>query len=232
MTCLTATLVEMIQLGSEIAGLIDLPAQHWPLPGQYLPCQRIDADINSLPTPLFPVMADPDALFLGAIPESWQPGDPLAFSPPHGHGFNLPRIARRVGLVPYQVSPARLLPLVNIALVQGASIALFFDTPLPPDVLNRVPSQVEILPLVALVENPDWPDYLAIDLDRSALEGFIARINPQNWHCEGQVLIHTPMPCRGVGDCGVCAVQTRRGWRFACVDGPVFPLEEVLDVAR
>lgn len=232
MTYLTATLVEVIQMGSEIAGLIDLPAQHWPQPGQYLPCQRVDEDIDRLPAPVFPVLANSDVLMLGPIPETWQPGDQIACMPPHGHGFSLPRSARRVGLVPYAVSPVRLLPLVNIALVQGAAVALFFDSPLPQDVLNQVPSQVEILPLGALVENPDWPDYLAMDLDRSALASFIAQTNPANGHWEGQVLIHTPMPCRGVGDCGVCAVYVRGGWRLACVEGPVFPLEEVLDVAR
>lgn len=232
MTFLSATLIEVIQLGSEIVGLIDLPAHSWPEPGQYLPCQRVVGGVNSLATHLFRVLAVPDALILGPIPETWQPGDQIACLPPQGHGFTLPRTARRVGLVPYEVSPARLLTLLSAARVQGAAVSLFSDSGLPQDVLNRVPSQVEILPLAALVENPDWPDYLAVDVDREALECFIAHIDLHDSRWAGEVLIHTPMPCRGVGGCGVCAVHTRRGWRYVCADGPVFSLGEVLHVAR
>jgi hypothetical protein len=36
------------------------------------------------------------------------------------------------------------------------------------------------------------------------------------------------MPCAGLAACGVCAVQTRRGWKLACVDGPVFDLKEIM----
>ena len=36
------------------------------------------------------------------------------------------------------------------------------------------------------------------------------------------VLVDAPMPCAGMGDCGVCAVKARGGYRLACKDGPVF----------
>ncbi len=228
----TAKLVEVIQLGTEIAGLIDLPEKNWPLSGQYLPCQRLEGDIGGLATPLFPMLIGANRLALGALPSDWQPGDLLACTAPQGHGFHLPGSARRVGLVPYGVSPARLLTLVSDCLVQRAAVSLFTDSSMPQDVLSRVPSQVEILPMNALVEEPGWPDYLAVDMERSALSGFIDQVDPDKWRCEAEVLIFTPMPCRGVGECGVCAVRTRRGWRYACVDGPVFPLEEVVHVAR
>lgn len=229
MSYITANLVEIFQLGSEITGILDLPAEYWPGPGQYLPCQRISGDINILPAHLFRVLGDPDQLSLGTIPDFWQPGDQLVCSPPQGHGFSLPSAARRVGLVPYQVSPLRLLALAGSALSQSAAVSLFTDSAPSLDLLNQVPSQVEVLPLSSLVNNPKWPDYLAVDLQRSALDHFSALFRPE---CEGDVLVGTPMPCRGLGDCGVCAVQTQHGWRFACVDGPVFPIEEVLNVAR
>ena len=232
MAILSAKLVEVIQLGTEIAGLIDLPVKYWPLPGQYLPCQRLDGDMDGLTTPLFPVLVGPNRLALGALPATWQPGDLLACTPPQGHGFHLPGSARRVGLVPYEVSPNRLLSLVSGCLAQQAAVSLFTDRGMLQDVLARVPSQVEILPLAALVEEPSLPDYLAVDVDRSMLTTFIDQVAPHTWHCEAEVLIFTPMPCRGVGECGVCAVRTRSGWRYACVDGPVFPLEEVVHVAR
>jgi dihydroorotate dehydrogenase electron transfer subunit len=41
-----------------------------------------------------------------------------------------------------------------------------------------------------------------------------------------QVLVEVPMAC-GVGACGACAVETRRGMRQSCHHGPVFDLAEL-----
>ena len=43
------------------------------------------------------------------------------------------------------------------------------------------------------------------------------------------VLLEGPIVC-GVGACGVCAVEVRRGTRMICSDGPVFDLRDVGDV--
>ncbi|MFU8827340.1 MAG: hypothetical protein ACNA70_07595 [Brevefilum sp.] len=231
MSFLSATLVEILQLGPEIAGRFDLPAKHWPLPGQYLACQRVSDDMETSPVNLFPVLGLTYPLTVGPIPATWQPGDQLVCTSPQGHGFNVPVSARRVGLVPYRVSPARLMTLVTPALAGGASVALFYEGQLSPAVLDWVPSQVEVLPLSELVSDPGWPDYLAVDVDRMALEVFFQQFERKSPHCEGEVLVRTPMPCRGLGACGVCSVHTRRGWRLACADGPVFALAEVCHVA-
>lgn len=214
-----------------MVGALDLPAKHWPHPGQFLACQALGADIELLPVNLFRVLGHSNQLTLGSLPPNWQPGDGLICTPPQGHGFHLPASALRVGLVPYEVSPFRLLSLVDAALSQGAVVALFSDSVLPPEELSWMPSQVEVLPLEELVEHPDWPDYLAIDLERSAQQRCYDRLAPHCLSSAGEVLVRTPMPCRGVGACGVCTIHTRRGWRFTCLDGPVFPLAEVFDVA-
>jgi dihydroorotate dehydrogenase electron transfer subunit len=39
-------------------------------------------------------------------------------------------------------------------------------------------------------------------------------------------LLDGPIVC-GVGACGVCAIETRKGWRMLCADGPVFDLRDV-----
>ena len=231
MTIFFANLLEIIQQGSEIAGMIDLPARHWPRPGQYLACQRLHSDADILPVNLFRVLGDPDLLTVGPVPRGWQPGDQLACAPSQGHGFDLPSFARRVGLVPYQVSPMRLLALVSTALEQSAEVAMFYDFDLHGDLLDRMPSQVEVLPLAALLDNLDWPDYLAIDLEAATLDQFSDLFSPQDNQLDGEVLVRTAMPCRGLGECGVCAIKTRRSWHLACVDGPVFPIREVLHVA-
>jgi NAD(P)H-flavin reductase len=44
---------------------------------------------------------------------------------------------------------------------------------------------------------------------------------------EAQVIVAPPMAC-GFGACMGCAVETARGIRLACVDGPVFDLAELL----
>jgi hypothetical protein len=50
----------------------------------------------------------------------------------------------------------------------------------------------------------------------------------------GQVLVHTPMPCAGLGECGVCSIQVRvtpqprRTWKLVCRDGPVFNLADLI----
>ena len=231
MTIFFANLLEIIQQGSEIAGMIDLPAKHWPRPGQYLPCQRLHSDADILPVNLFRVLGDPDLLTVGPVPRGWQPGDQLACAPSQGHGFDLPSFARRVGLVPYQVSPMRLLALVSTALEQSAEVAMFYDFDLHDDLLDRMPSQVEVLPLAALLDNLDWPDYLAIDLEAATLDQFSDQFSPQDNQLDGEVLVQTAMPCRGLGECGVCVIKSRHSWRLACVDGPVFPIREVLHVA-
>jgi len=231
MAAMQAKLVELFQLGSEMAGFLDLPLKFWPEAGQYLPCQRLSGAADPHFTHLFKVIGSHDRLSVSPLPGTWAPGDVLAFHPPQGHGFKLPVAARRIGLLTWKVSPTRILTLVEGALIQDAAVSLFCD-PIPPaEILNRLPAVVEVNTISALQENLDWPDYLAVDLALSDLDQLSALLGSQDVRLDGQVLVRAAMPCRGLGDCGVCAVRTRQGWRLACVDGPVFPLAEVLRVA-
>jgi dihydroorotate dehydrogenase electron transfer subunit len=228
---LTAKLVEVFQLGEKIVGVLDLPRHFWPEPGQYLPCQRLSEKPEIMTTPLFKVIGDPNRLCVAPLPGSWPPGDRLALLPPQGNGFKLPHNARRIGLLAMSIPSSRLLTLVKPALAQNAAVSLFCDPQPDPDLLSRVPSVVEVGPLSALQDNLQWPDFLAVDLPLACLEHLQEILPPLPLPFEGQVLVRTSMPCHGVGECGVCTVKTRRGWRLACVNGPVFPLAEVLHVA-
>ena len=231
MPALTPKLVEIFRLGDEVAGVLDLPRSAWPEPGQYLPAQRLSGEPEILTTSLFRVLDETERLCVGALPAGWSPGDVLNILSPHGHGFQIPPSANRIGLVSLGGSPSRLLPLIPPALESGASVALFCDTQLPSDFRNRIPSAVEIAPLTALIDDLTWPDFLAVDLPLENLPQLRELLAMEHLPFEGQALIRTTMPCHGVGKCGVCSVQTARGWRLACEDGPVFPLEEVLHVA-
>jgi dihydroorotate dehydrogenase electron transfer subunit len=130
------------------------------------------------------------------------------------------------------VPPTRLLTLVKPALDQGASVTLFADAEHQPDFLSQLPAMVEVSPLAILDDYLDWLDYLAVDLEREDLERLSAHFPSPSLPFDGQILVHTPMPCRGLGSCGVCSLRTTKGWRLACKDGPVFPLQEVLHVAQ
>lgn len=225
-------LLEISQIGQERAGILDLPQKYWPQPGQYLPCQRLDGPPEILTTHLFRVFGFDNALALGPLPPDWFPGDRLSVLPPKGQGFDLPTSAQRVGLVALDISPTRLLTLVKPALSMNASVALFCDPSLTADIFDRIPPAVEVAAVSDLRDNLNWPDFLAVDLKRESLAELSNILSEKGDRIDGQVLVRTPMPCRGLGECGVCAVRTKQGWQLACKDGPVFPLKELLNVAQ
>ena len=193
-----------------------------PSPGQYLLTSH-SSDLL-LPVPIFYTESVPQG-FIGPAPESWKPGDPLALRGPLGRGFLLPASARRVGLVSFDGSPARLRGLIRPALRQEASVVVLCDTE-----TDHLPDEVEVQPLAALGEILEWADFVALDVERENFKELHERLEKPN-HLLAlsnvQILIRTPIPCGGLAECGVCAVTTRSDWRLACKDGPVFPLSEL-----
>jgi dihydroorotate dehydrogenase electron transfer subunit len=196
-----------------------------PAPGQYLLAH--DGSDAPLPVPVFSAGPVPGGFLLApAIPQTWQPGASLSLRGPLGRGFSLPAAARNIALVSLGETSARLKPLLTAALGQGASIVLVSDLD-----LAELPPEVEVQPLAALVEIAKWADYLAIDVPREFLLGLREMLGfskQARVRFEAQVLVVTPMPCGGLAECGVCAVTTRRGWKMACKDGPVFDLRELI----
>ena len=227
-----SNLLELTQIGSSRSGIFDLPEKHWPLPGQFLPCQRDVDRTDTLVTNLFRSFGDEGRLTLEPIPADWYPGDDVQYLTAQGHAFQLPPSARRIGLLPLGVSPLRLLALLPHALAQDASLALFLNSNQRDEFLYHIPSMVEVVPGSTLTENLEWLDYLAVDLERDVLESLSDVFNKPALPFVGQVLIRTIMPCRGLGTCGVCTIKTNEGWQMVCKDGPVFDLAEVLNVAQ
>jgi len=222
-------LLEVAQIGLSNVGILDLPPYACLKPGQYLPCQKPGENLS---TNLFRVFNGSDPrLSLAPLPQSWQPGDHLTYALPHGRGFSLPAAARRIGLLTFTQTPIRLLSLVQPALSQNAAISLFCKTPIHCDILTRLPTCVEVASLSSLKENLGWPDILFVDICHQETEALSQFLGERQFSFEGQVLVRTAMPCRGIGACGVCAIKTRHGWRQTCTDGPVFPLKELLHVA-
>mgnify|MGYP003575071990 CR=1 FL=1 len=195
-----------------------------PTPGQYL---LVSGNADSpLSLPLF--YADSASQgFIAAAPESadWNPGLVLHLRGPLGRGFRLPPPARKVGLVAFDDSYARLRGLIRPALKQDAAVALVGGS--APD---NLPDDVEVQPLSALGDILEWADYIAFDVQRENLGMLRERLGKWNPLAAGmgtQFLIRAPVPCGGIAECGVCAVTLRPDWRLACKDGPVFDWREL-----
>jgi NAD(P)H-flavin reductase len=204
---------------------VSCPPNLIPSPGQYVLAGDGSAS-TLLPIPLFHTDSAPQGFIAeGPVNHLWNPGQELQLRGPLGQGFTLPGSARKVGLVAFDVPPARLRGLIQPALKQGMAVVLVCS--FSPD---NLPSDVEVQPMSALGDVIEWADYVAFDVERENLPLIRERMGKPNQFAtayESQVLIRTPVPCGGVADCGVCAVTLTSGWKMACRDGPVFDWREI-----
>lgn len=208
------------------AAWITCPSGQVPAPGQYMLAQASEGYGEYLAYPLFPGELGSDG-FLAAppLPTTWRPGAELVMCGPVGNGFNLPVGVRNLGLVALGDTVLRLMPLLSQVDAVEAAVALFADCRLP-----RLPETIEAHPLAALPESLAWADMLAIDLPLAKLpelHDFLGLETRQSLPCQAQVLVFADIACGGLAECGVCAVPARRGYKLACIDGPVFDLNEL-----
>ena len=222
----TGQIVQLRLRNGQREARISCPAKLIPAPGQYLLTSH--APDSPLPVSVYSTESALDGFFAAPVPDWWLPGMDLPLRGPLGRGFSLPVPARKVALFALGDTPSRLLGLVAPALKQDAAVVLVTDSD-----ADSLADDVEVHPTSALEEAAGWADYLAFDLARDSLPGWRERLGSmkQAWAGTGkeaQILVHTPVPCGGVADCGVCAVTLKSGWALACKDGPVFALGEVL----
>ena len=191
-----------------------------PSPGQYL-LAGTASQLDLLPVSLSSTESTLDGFVASApIPENWTPGTEITLRGPLGHGFTLSSSARKVALVVFDNSAARLRELLRNALKQNAAVVLVSDVS-----EGQLPDEVEVQPLSTLREIIQWADYAAFDVSREnilELKQMMRGQNQMSVKCEAQVLVRTMMPCGGIAECGVCAVTLKSGWKMACKDGPVF----------
>ncbi|MBI5825361.1 MAG: hypothetical protein HZB18_15135 [Chloroflexi bacterium] len=234
---------------------IECPPELIPAPGQYLLAHAHASDLP-IADPLFFSHSAPTGFFSAPTSTAWMPGTVLNLRGPLGHGFSIPASARKVALIAFDDSPARLRGLISPAIKQNAEVVLLCDSQ-----VDDLPELVEVQPLQAMLDIFHWADYAAVDVARGNLNQLKEKFGRQNqaWarperqskvrperqskvrperqskvrperqsKGEAQVLIRTQMPCGALAECGVCAVRIHHHWEMACKDGPVFELKEIL----
>jgi hypothetical protein len=212
------------------SGVIGLREKSIPRPGQYLQAHTEDP-LEVVPTTLFPAgvpfIENGEALLhiSGSLPEGWSPGTKLNIRGPLGNGFSLPKRARRLALISLGPNLGNLLPLAHAALQQKTEVALLAEnTPI------NIPLGIEMQGLSEVSNAVAWADHIAVAVSADQIETmqavFVATGIPKRLAIE--VLVLSPMPCGGNARCGVCALETSRGIRFPCEDGPVFALPQIL----
>ena len=213
--------IQEIYFDRNSAARLSCPSVLVPGPGQYLLAEAPDGTTEILPVPIFPAGTTEGGFLLASpLPKAWIPGTSLNLRGPLGNGFRLPTASRAVALAAFGETAQRLSALIESALAQGAAVTLLCAQ--PP---QGLPNEVEIMPLESLKDVTQWADYLAVDLPREMTRTLPELFQSLTVSCEAQVLVTTPMPCGGRGDCGVCAVSMKRGHKLICKDGPVLDLK-------
>src|SRR3972149_7391694 len=99
---------------------ITCPPELIPAPGQYLLAHARGSD-SPLAVPIFFSDSAPNGFRSAPLVNStWLPGTRLNLRGPLGHGFSISASARKVALIAFDDSPARLRGLISIALKQKA----------------------------------------------------------------------------------------------------------------
>jgi len=209
------------------------PPQLIPAPGQYLLAHAFGTN-DPLAVPVFFSDSAPNGFCAAPyLPLAWTPGTQLNLRGPLGHGFSVPIFARKVALIAFDESPARLHGLIDIALKQDAEVVLVSNA-----VMDDIPEAVEVQPLQAMTDIYQWADYAVFDVARENLLQLkeIIRVGDQSragalsalkGPRESQVLVRAPMPCGALAECGVCALTIRHEWKMICKDGPVFDFDSI-----
>jgi hypothetical protein len=200
-----------------------MPPASIPAPGQAVLACRPVGD-NPVRQMLLPFALHADG-FSALAPEeaAWQPGEGIDLLGPIGRPFRPPAARRRWLLAALGADPEVLLPMLNLGIERGVSLALFADSDLP-----TLPPQVEIS--TDLDAALDWADYaaLAVTAEWFDLRGLASpALQAAHGRRLAEVLVLLAMPC-GTGVCGACAVGHGRTSRCACTEGPVFALEDLM----
>ena len=198
-------------------------------PGQYVSISQ-PGRLEVVPSVNFPIGFGSRQLVVAQIPSTWMPGMDLSIRGAFGRGFQLSENSQHLCLVAWDVHPLRLMSLIHAATLAGQEMILVWDSSVSRFDTSSIPEGVEILPHQNLADAITWADRIAMDCPLSFFKEMTASVgllSRRIQSCPVEVLVSTTMPCLGIADCGICAVPTRKSYRLACKDGPVFDFQDL-----
>ena len=172
---------------------------------------------------------------------SRRPGDLVFCWGPLGHDYEVRRTSQQLLLVAGGIGVAPLIWLADDAIEQGKSVALVLGGRTAAQIFptSLLPAEVEVvvttedgsagsrgLATDAFVEHFEWCDQAFACGPNTMFESMAGALRRSGLRRPAQVLLEEDMAC-GTGICYACAVQTRRGMRLVCKDGPKFELLQV-----
>jgi dihydroorotate dehydrogenase electron transfer subunit len=170
-----------------------------------------------------------------------KPGDLVFCWGPLGHGYDVTAASRQLLLVGGGIGVAPLVWLADEAVAAGKSVTMVLGGRTAEQIFPaaRLPREVEVvvytedgsagrkgLATEGFTEYLEWCDQ-AFACGPNAMFAAMADVmRPLRSRRSVQVLLEERMGC-GTGICYGCAVETRKGIRLVCKDGPKFELREI-----
>jgi dihydroorotate dehydrogenase electron transfer subunit len=170
-----------------------------------------------------------------------KPGEHVDLFGPLGNGFEVYHSSRNLFLVAGGVGVAPLLALAEKAIAEGLSVKLLIgeksSTKIYPERL--LPSGIK--PLITTEDGSLGQKGMVTDIlpqfvseadqvficGPLAMYRAIAKMGKKLGNKPTQVVLETVMGC-GVGACLSCSIETKRGRKLVCKDGPVFEFGDIL----
>jgi NAD(P)H-flavin reductase len=179
-----------------------------------------------LPVPVY-LIDEKNGMFtsMSSAGSHWKVGEKLSLNGPHGKGFKIPSVSRRLLLISSTSTPLRLIPSAAKLIAEGGEVAMLAEF-----IPEHIPTEVELLSKDQLGDALAWADCIIGDVRQKnlfRLTGLFSGINISPTGRGIQILVDTPLVCAGTAECGVCSVKTKHGWKHACSDGPVFLLDDL-----
>ncbi len=171
-----------------------------------------------------------------------RPGDPLDVIGPLGNGFSVNPNARRLLLAGSGWGVSPLIALAEQQVARGCDVTLVAGAPDEAShyPYQQLPAQIEVILATddgsigrqtaiadLLPDYLPWADAVFACGPWSLYQSLASGVAPGPRQKPIQVLLESVMAC-GVGACYACAVETRRGLRLSCREGPKFELKDLL----
>lgn len=168
-------------------------------------------------------------------------GDALDILGPLGKGFSVQRTAKNLLLVGGGMGVAPLVGLAEAAVKQGRSVTLLLGAQTAALVYpsHLLPAEVELhvatddgstgkhgLVTSLVPEFADWADQVFACGPVPMFRSLAQTCRDLMRHKSVQVLMEANMAC-GFGACLGCSIETRRGRKLVCKDGPRFELRDL-----